>query len=234
MGIFLTSLIQFFDWKYGTYPFAASVCKINLLQFSVQRRWSLWYLCHGIRASIFKDCHLLLTQEGRKKWIYIAVRKLFVRQFMFLAVHMMKYGEETDCTETVQNIPDWRLWRTHCTSVQEGWWAWACFELGTALGVVPAQAPAGSCCGWEDGAENHHGDTGTPSSTFKGAYMRKVRFCMTFYWSSGFVKATVPVLQACSPTTRTRTATGSAALSVITILNSDWLELYPFMSTRQC
>lgn len=112
-------------------------------------------------------------------------------------------------------------------------------ELGPASSlalplVVPAQAPAGSCCGWEDGAENHHGDTGTPSSTFKGAYVRKVRFCMTFYWSSGFVKATVPVLQACSPTTRTRTAIGSAALSVITILNSDWLELYPFMSTRQC
>lgn len=58
--------------------------------------------------------------------------------------------------------------------------------LGPALGltlpfVVLAQAPAGSCCGWENGAENKRGDMGTPRSTFKGAYVRKMRFCMTFY-----------------------------------------------------
>ena len=34
-------------------------------------------------------------------------------------------------------------------------------------------------------------------------------------------------LQACLHTTRIHTAIGLAALNVITILNSDWLELYP-------
>lgn len=49
---------------------------------------------------------------------------------------------------------------------------------------------------------------------------KDIGFVSLFMEAQALLKATVSVLQACSPTTRTHTATGSAALSAITILNS--------------
>lgn len=165
--------------------------------------------------------------------VYTAARTFLVTQLAFLAAQMMKYSEETDYTETVQNITDWRRWRTLVSFTPKPGGLEPALVLALPF-VVLAQAPAGSCCGWEDGAENKCGDTGAPRSTLKAACLRKVRFCVTLYWSSGSAKTALPVLQACSPTTRTHTAIGSAALSAITILNSDWLELYPFMCAKRC
>lgn len=152
--------------------------KINLLQHSILRRWSLWYFYHGIHTSIFKDCHLLLTQEGRKRWVYVAARSFLVRQLTFLAVQMMKYSEETDCTETVQNIHNWRQWRTRCTGptglVGLGLlWAWRSL-------VVLAQAPAGSCWGGKRGLRTSMDIWALLGALLKGAYVRKTRFFYDF------------------------------------------------------
>lgn len=55
---------------------------------------------------------------------------------------------------------------------------------------------------------------------------------MSSYKAQCLSKDHIAILQACSPTTRTHSAIGSAALNVTTTQNSDWLELYPFMSAR--
>lgn len=99
--------------------------------------------------------------------------------------------------------------------------------LALLLVLLPKQAPAL----WEQGPENKRG-MWAPPAAFKGAWVGKRRLCTNSYKAQCLFKGRVTVLQACSPTTRTRSATGSAALNATTTQNSDWLEPYPFMSTR--
>lgn len=73
--------------------------------------------------------------------------------------------------------------------------------------------------------------TWAPPGAFQGCMGKKGEALYEFLQSSGFLRATLLFfLQACSPTTRTRSAIGSAALNATTIRNSGSWEPYPFLA----
>lgn len=103
--------------------------------------------------------------------------------------------------------------------------------LQVPLVLLPKPLPAGSCRGWEQGLRTSVGPW-APLGAFQECVHEKDEVLYKFFQSSGLFKGHVAVLQACSPTTRTHSAIGSAALNATTTRNSDWLEPYPFMSSR--
>ena len=178
-----------------------------------------------IHASIFKDCRLLLTQEERKKWAYVAARTFWLDNEHFWLCRwwstVKKEIVQRQCRISVTRGTDERIARAP----------------NGASGLRPPRAWR---CPWRSLPEHPRapavgGRTGLRASAETGCCDGCI--CEVLYSCSltlRLCKRHRSVLQACSPTTRTRTAIGSAALSAITILNSDWLELYPFMCARRC